>query len=969
MLSMVIVNGVYAEENITDETNISAGVDLNIDDNVEDVQNESDFDSIQKLIDESSPGDSIYLENKTYVGNGTPITISKNISIYGFKSQNTVLDGNDKSNIFVVSKNVNVNIIGIDFVHGFKDNEYGGAITNDGKLTIFNSTFSHNQAFGGSISSSSGSQLTVYNTVFKDNKASNGAGIYNYQGKLAIYNSTFIFNDCNEGAGIYNLYAPCLIYNSTFMNNTAVRGGGVYNNKGNMKIYNSTFCYNYVEHLGGGIKSFGDCEVHDSLIKNNTAFQGGGLFVSQNTMKVDNCLVEDNIACEGAGFFADVRATLNIKNTRIINNSATIDGGGINVYQGYLTLSDSTLINNTAVGFGGGLFYSDYPYYSNIKNLIFINNSAKLGGGIYVGTLTVKITNASLIGNAAENGGGIYNAGNLSLDKIKLTSNTAENGAAIYSTSELSATDSNADNNKALNYGGAIYNVANLSINSFNFTSNEASSGGVIYNDAKIIIFNSIFSRNKASYAGAIFSYGDLVIDNAQFRNNQITNTYGDLFLISGNVNILNSIFDSSRGSDEGGAISNFANLYVNSSQFISNTAKSHGAGIDNNANLTVENSLFYNNKAYGAGAIDNGGNLIIINSNFTNNRATTNGGAIDNKGNMAVIGSIFENNSAKGNGGAIIARRGMSVNYSILYNNSDANGFSIYNSTWDEINVSNNWWGNNSPVFNGLFNFNVSGDFKWIKMSFTNSTPLIQDKLGYIIIRFDEGIVDVNLLPIFKIRLSNGNVLDVTNGFLLKSVLMPSVSLISCQMNGQKITLNVVINVDKIKRIIGNKNIVEDYKGKTTFKVRVIGDNLKPVGKNVIIVMKISGKSYNVKTDANGYASKTFSLTPGKYSVTVTYKGYSVKNTITVKNVLKAKSITKKKAKKIKYSASLKSSKGKVITGKKITFKIKGKTYWAKTNKKGIANVKFKNLKVGKYKITVKYLNSQVKTTLKVKK
>ena len=275
---MVIVNGVYAEENITDETNISAGVDLNIDDNVGDVQNESDFDSIQKLIDESSPGDSIYLENKTYVGNGTPITISKDISIYGFKSQNTVLDGNDKSNIFVVSKNVNVNIIGIDFVHGFKDNEYGGAITNDGKLTIFNSTFSHNQAFGGSISSSSGSQLTVYNTVFKDNKASNGAGIYNYQGKLSIYNSTFIFNDCNEGAGIYNLYAPCLIYNSTFMNNTAVRGGGVYNNKGNMKIYNSTFCYNYVGHLGGGIKSFGDCEVHDSLIKNNTAFQGGGLF-------------------------------------------------------------------------------------------------------------------------------------------------------------------------------------------------------------------------------------------------------------------------------------------------------------------------------------------------------------------------------------------------------------------------------------------------------------------------------------------------------------------------------------------------------------------------------------------------------------------------------------------------------------------------------------------------------------------
>ena len=75
------------------------------------------------------------------------------------------------------------------------------------------------------------------------------------------------------------------------------------------------------------------------------------------------------------------------------------------------------------------------------------------------------------------------------------------------------------------------------------------------------------------------------------------------------------------------------------------------------------------------------------------------------------------------------------------------------------------------------------------------------------------------------------------------------------------------------------------------------------------------------------------------------------------------------KKAKKIKYSASLKTSKGKPISGKKITFKIKGKTYTAKTNKKGIATVKFKNLKVGKYNVTVKYLKSMVKTILQVKK
>ena len=132
---------------------------------------------------------------------------------------------------------------------------------------------------------------------------------------------------------------------------------------------------------------------------------------------------------------------------------------------------------------------------------------------------------------------------------------------------------------------------------------------------------------------------------------------------------------------------------------------------------------------------------------------------------------------------------------------------------------------------------------------------------------------------------------------------------------------------------------------------------------------MKIASKKYSIKTDKNGYASKNFSLTPGKYTISISCEGKSVKNKITIKKVLKAKSVSKKKSKKIKYSASLKTSKGKAIAGKKITFKVSGKTYSAKTNKKGIATVKFKNLKVGKYKVTVKYLKSVVKTTLKVRR
>ena len=137
----------------------------------------------------------------------------------------------------------------------------------------------------------------------------------------------------------------------------------------------------------------------------------------------------------------------------------------------------------------------------------------------------------------------------------------------------------------------------------------------------------------------------------------------------------------------------------------------------------------------------------------------------------------------------------------------------------------------------------------------------------------------------------------------------------------------------------------------------------------DVDVLFNVASKKHVVKTDKKGYESIALALTPNKYKITVSCEGKTVKNKITVKNVIKAKNLSKKKSKKIKYSASLKTSKGKAIVGKKIIFKIKGKTYKAKTNKKGIASVKLKNLKVGKYKITIQYLKFKLNRTLKVKK
>lgn len=182
----------------------------------------------------------------------------------------------------------------------------------------------------------------------------------------------------------------------------------------------------------------------------------------------------------------------------------------------------------------------------------------------------------------------------------------------------------------------------------------------------------------------------------------------------------------------------------------------------------------------------------------------------------------------------------------------------------------------------------------------------------------------------------------------------------------GQKLTNKITIYY----KIQENKDVSNYYGAKTNYKVRIYTDGGKTVGEGKTVSFKINGKTYKVKTDKNGYAKLAIKLKPKKYTVTAVYGGFKVSNKITVKNLLSAKSISKKKTKVTKFSAKLVNSKGKIQKNKKITFKIKGKKYTAKTNSKGIATVKIKlNLNVGKYKIQSIYGKCKITNTITIKR
>ena len=169
------------------------------------------------------------------------------------------------------------------------------------------------------------------------------------------------------------------------------------------------------------------------------------------------------------------------------------------------------------------------------------------------------------------------------------------------------------------------------------------------------------------------------------------------------------------------------------------------------------------------------------------------------------------------------------------------------------------------------------------------------------------------------------------------------------------------------------NEDISVDYAGGKYFKVKITtADGHAVTGADVKFT--INKNTVSVKTDNDGIAKVKITDIPKTYTIKTEYNAKTYTNKVTVKQVLKTSKVTvKKTAKKFSLKATLKIN-GKLVKGKKITFKFNGKTYKVKTNAKGVAQKTLKKsvinkLKKGKtYTVKVTYLKDTIKSTVKVK-
>ena len=170
------------------------------------------------------------------------------------------------------------------------------------------------------------------------------------------------------------------------------------------------------------------------------------------------------------------------------------------------------------------------------------------------------------------------------------------------------------------------------------------------------------------------------------------------------------------------------------------------------------------------------------------------------------------------------------------------------------------------------------------------------------------------------------------------------------------------------ISKSVTSKDVTKYYKGSEKYTATFLHKNGSALA-NTNVKIKLNGKEYTAKTNANGVASLNINLKPGSYKVVATNPetGYALTNVVKVLSTITAKDVSKVYKDGKKFSATFLKSNGKPLAKTKIKFKIKGKTYKVKTNSKGVATLSLKKFKKGTYKI-ISYNKDGLTKTNKVK-
>lgn len=278
------------------------------------------------------------------------------------------------------------------------------------------------------------------------------------------------------------------------------------------------------------------------------------------------------------------------------------------------------------------------------------------------------------------------------------------------------------------------------------------------------------------------------------------------------------------------------------------------------------------------------------------------------------------------------------------------------------------------SPQANGtvISGFTFTNDFYYIANNVYNPFGIYSDANDVVLenLTFNwTGVVQQSSEYDPGDFLFNAIVLNNTNNTIIRNIVVGDVNSFINSINASNINTNNITGVkEELKELAASDIAVSSLNilsGDSASLQVVLKDSLNEPLSNRNVTVIIDGASKTLTTDDSGIARISVSYaSSGTHYVTVSFAGddeykSSIKTGKIVVNKRTSKLTAPKatlKVKKAKKIAIKLSSNGKVVSSKKITIKVNGKTFSAKTNSKGVAYVKVKVTKKGTFKYTAKF-------------
>ena len=366
------------------------------------------------------------------------LVIAKNLTINNDSGETITISGNNASRVFNINTGMTVAILDLTLTNGKAADgadggagvggfgEDGGAILNDGTLTLTRVNVTNSRSGNGGDSTSI------------PGEAGKGGGIYS-TGSLTM-------NDCDvsgnfggnggdgpngggrggDGGGIFFFGGTGALTDVTINSNTAGNSGNDVNGFGGMGgglFVRLTSSVNVVasaitnndsgtspgtDGFGGGLQNEGALTIVSSEISgNSTEGPGGGIMnrPSGNLTLINTTISGNHATSGGHGVFSD-NSTMVISNCTITNNSPSSSSG-----VGVFTTGGSAQAGNTIIAGNGGASGSDLNtggLFTSLGNNLIGKSDGSNGftsgvNGDQVGTLALPIN--ALLGPLANNGG------------------------------------------------------------------------------------------------------------------------------------------------------------------------------------------------------------------------------------------------------------------------------------------------------------------------------------------------------------------------------------------------------------------------------------------------------------------------------------------------------------------------------------------------------------------------------------